>query len=597
MAGLAIASAILLAWIFPPMGIWPLAFVCMGPWCYGVVTSQRAWVIHWTSFLAGWLFYLAAVRWLMPVTGYGYVALAGYLALYWPAAAWAIRAGLRHSLSPIWTLPAAWVATEYLRAWVMSGFPWFFVGHALYDQTRFIQICDLTGAYGVSFLALLVTGVLVEWRVQRRRRRQQPARVLQLRFGAATTALLLMATLAYGEFQIGQTDWGVGPRVAVIQENHPLNSRPPYHGRVSVLKIFADYVSRAAEAIQEKPDLVVFPETAWGAVQNRQFLSVERNAVDGVPPGAWNYGAFCDQVIAALARGDFPAVNRLLGSLRWDEKDGPLQLLPNTSGQPTTVVVGTLAIEVSEREVYPSVNRYNSALLYNPDGQQRDERYDKVHLVPFGELVPFRRAKFIGINLHPLYSWLNSLSPFSDGGKEEYTLTPGDQLRVFELKSANGVHRFGIPICYEDVMPYIARGFVWGTGERRADFLVNISNDGWFREGELPQHLAICMFRAVENRVAIARAVNTGISAVIDPNGRVMTAVEVQGRRVGPDVSGYRCLSIPLDRRSSFYGKYGDWFAGLCLASGAALWVEAVVTRWILAFRRRLRSWRRAGAS
>jgi apolipoprotein N-acyltransferase len=209
--------------------------------------------------------------------------------------------------------------------------------------------------------------------------------------------------------------------------------------------------------------------------------------------------------------------------------------------------------------------------------------------VPFGEFVPFRNARVLGMSLHWLYRWLNRLSPFSQGGRLEYSLWPGGQYTVFDLDIDGKTTRFGVPICYEDVMPYVMRNFVWEGGRRRVDFLVNISNDGWFlHSDELPQHLAICVFRAVENRVGIARAVNTGISGFIDPSGHIYSLVEQDGRAHGPGVVGYRVAAVKLDQRSAFYGRRGDWFVLLCVLGTLALWMGAVVTRWVFALRKRM---------
>lgn len=601
--GLYVLSAVMLCWVFPQPSIWPFAFVCLVPWAVATCRTHRAWLAHWLSFFVGWGFFLVALRWLMPVTGLGYAALGLYLAIYWTLAAWAIRTGRRHGLSPIWTLPIAWVACEYLRATVMTGFPWLFLSHGLYRQLLLIQISDLTGAYGVTFLAALVNGVLVEL-VLRRWPAPGPATgIRQLWIGGAVATGLLVATLVYGFFRLGQVDFdrdpaARGPRVAVLQHDFPLVSKPPYGEHEYV--IMAKYLALAGQAAREGPDLLVFPETVWSASQNNDFL-LRHEVVPEVPPWLWKWGHSSDLAISALARGDYAAVNAVIGELEAElQKRGPgysrrtlpttLPRLPAEGGPSVTTVVGAVSIEQFPEATYPKVKQFNSVLVYDRDGVQRWERYDKNHLVPFGEFVPFRRAKFLGIELHWLYRWLNSLSPFSDHGRKEYSLTAGDKLTVFDLPTATGHYRFGTPICYEDTTPYLVRRFVWDGARRRVDFLVNVSNDGWFLHScELPQHLAICAFRAVENRVSIARAVNTGISGFIDPNGKIYSLVTDQrGRLFGPGIIGFDLEPVYLDQRGSLYGRFGDWFALTCLALSALLWLGAVFERWVLAVKHRI---------
>jgi apolipoprotein N-acyltransferase len=581
------------AW--PPGGTWPLTFVCLVPWAVATCRTRRAWLVHWLSFFLGYGFFLINLFWLYPVTDLGYYALAFYLGLYWPLAAWALRTGQRHGVSPLWTLPVAWVACEYLRAWVMTGFPWLFLAHAFYEQSWLIQISDLTGAYGVSFLAALVNGVLTAFILRRWPHPDAMPRPRQLWIGAALTLVELVGTLAYGYYRTRQTDFQPGPRIAVIQHDFPLVSKPPWGERPWV--IFAEYVRLAADAvITEKPDAVVFPETVWSATQNNEFLAVELNAVDDVPSWVWPYSRICHKAIAAFARGDYAGVNREIDELEryerhYSERKLPRLPVPAGGAPPVTVILGAQSVETFPKVTYPKVKRYNSALLYDPDGVQRPQRYDKNHLVPFGESVPFRHGSF-----HWLYRRLNDLSPFSDGGRFEYSLSPGRELTVFELKTSAGTTRFGTPICYEDVMPYLARRYVWGRAGRRVDFLVNLSNDGWFiHSAELPQHLAIGVFRAVENRTGMARAVNTGISGFIDPNGRIYSAVETDGRRFGPGVVGYRVDRVQLDRRTTLYGWAGDWFAAACLGLTAVLWIVAVAERWVLAMKQRIAAWRTRG--
>src|SRR5262249_51089874 len=138
-------------------------------------------------------------------------------------------------------------------------------------------------------------------------------------------------------------------------------------------------------------------------------------------------------------------------------------------------------------------------------------RYDKVFRVPFGEYVPFREV----------LPWMEKLSPYDF----EYSIRAGEHLTRFPLATGSGkTHHFGVLICFDDSDPSVARGYARDDRDGPAvEFLVNLSNDGWFRgTSEHEEHLALCRFRAVECRRSVVRSVNMGISAVIDSNGRVL---------------------------------------------------------------------------
>ena len=596
--GLTGLTVLMLYAIFPPRAIWGLSFICLVPWTVAVCRVERPWVVHWGSFLFGWLFFAVALSWLSPVTGLGYVALAFYLGIYWPISAWAVRTARRAGIGPAWSLPVTWIACEYLRGWVMTGFPWLFVAHAFYKVPAFIQFSDVTGAYGVSFLVVLVNGALVQWVLYTWRRAGTRVSIVNTLVGTVVTIALLIGNYAYGRMRLAQTDFRDGPRIAVIQEDFPLRSTPPYGDHP--YKIIARYLRLAADAAAEAPDLIVFPETVWQATQNVSFVEQELQAADEVPAFTWSYGKLCHEATAAFAAGDYSAVNQRISHFennlnrqhRSDETRVQLPRLPAGGGPPTPLIVGSVSLDLLPASAYPKQKKYNSALYYEPDGRQRRERYDKIHLVPFGEFVPFRNARFLGMDLHWLYRLLNRLSPFSDNGKVEYSLWPGEKYATFNLPTAEAEWRFGVPICYEDVMPYVVRNYVWEGATRRADFLINISNDGWFRySDELPQHLGICVFRAVENRIGIARAVNTGISGFIDPNGRLYDLVEEDGLTYKPSESGivgYRIASVKIDERGSLYGRFGDWFAIACVVLTSLVWIGAIFTRWVFALRKRL---------
>ena len=599
MSGLTLLTLILISAIFPPTELWPLAFLGLAPWTFAICRVSRPWVAHWGSFFFGWLFFLWNLKWLMPVTGLGYAALAFYLALYWTLSAWAIRTGRRAGVAPVWSLPVVWVGCEFLRAWMITGFPWLFIAHAFHKQLAFIQISDTIGAYGVTFIVVLVNGALAQWLLAWKPPPAEHAGRINAWIGTLAACAALVANLLYGNFRLNEANFKDGPRVAVIQEDFPLLSVPPYSA--PVYQIFAHYFALAGEAAHEQPDLIVFPETVWGATQNISFIESAAQSPDERGALKWQYGKFCEDATAAFARGDYAAVNQVIsyferalnGSLERGEKKYELPRLPAEGGPPVTLVVGSVAVDICPEEVSDREKRYNSVLVYDRDGRQRRERYDKIHRVPFGEFVPFRNARICGIDFHWLYRWLNRLSPFSEGGKIDYSLWRGAHYTAFPYEFAGKTLHFGAPICYEDTMPYVARRLVWDGGRRRADFLLNVSNDGWFLHSEeLPQHLAICVFRAVENRVGIARAVNTGISGFIEPSGRLYSLMEGPDGLYGPGVVGYRIAPVKIDGRKSCYGRLGDWFAWLCFTGTCVLWGGAIVTRWVFALQKRYRSWR-----
>jgi apolipoprotein N-acyltransferase len=242
-----------------------------------------------------------------------------------------------------------------------------------------------------------------------------------------------------------------------------------------------------------------------------------------------------------------------------------------------------LGVNTNVREKGFPDRRYNSAVLLDPEAKV-GPRYDKIHRIPFGEFVP----------LEEWFPWMNYFAPYN----YPYSILPGERQTRFPL----GEFHFGVLICYEDTDPYLARQFVGNSdGETSADFLLNISNDGWFKgTSEHEEHLAICRFRAIESRRAVARAVNMGVSAMIDGNGRVLQPtvdrVEWHGGkcciwRLGADQGAVHELPvsewgqfkkvpavltalIPIDDRYSLYAHWGDWLplACGCILVGGLFW-------------------------
>jgi apolipoprotein N-acyltransferase len=243
------------------------------------------------------------------------------------------------------------------------------------------------------------------------------------------------------------------------------------------------------------------------------------------------------------------------------------------AGHTSAVVVGGFGIELDPEAVDPEPKRrrYNSAFAYSP-GQAEPSRYDKSHLVLFGEYVPFR-----GGRLHGLYKWLNRLTPWGRGGRD-YSLSAGRQFTPFLMPSnssgapARG-YRYATPICFEDTIPYVCRNFVRGEGSdpKRVDLLINISNDGWFGHSvELTQHLAVSVFRTVEHRVALARAVNTGSSGFVDPTGAIREVMPI-------GTAGTLTATVLIDSRVTLYTRWGDWFAKGCAGLALVVLLDLLV--------------------
>ncbi|HAV42668.1 TPA: apolipoprotein N-acyltransferase [bacterium] len=193
--------------------------------------------------------------------------------------------------------------------------------------------------------------------------------------------------------------------------------------------------------------------------------------------------------------------------------------------------------------------RYNSAFLLSPCGRIL-ERYDKVHLVPFGEMLPGER----------LIPGLRKLLPMVQD------FTPGKDLTLFKVKREYETS-FGVLICFEDIFGRLVRRFV----RKGADFMVNITNDSWSKsEGLHYQHFQNSIFRAIENRIYILRAGNTGVSGIIDPYGRTESLLPI-------NTPGIVLGSISTSKPNSFYTQWGDLFSYFCLLGGVILVFRSVI--------------------
>jgi apolipoprotein N-acyltransferase len=341
----------------------------------------------------------------------------------------------------------------------------------------------------------------------------------------------------YGFVRIHTARFRPGPRVALLQSNFKQELKSSLEPE-QIIGVYRDLMVRAE---REHADLIVWPETAF------PYYGTE--IVPGVP----------DSTVERLARRLEPKVTAADVRRRQQIVGEMLHGISDWARVP--VVFGLTVVEFGpDRRT-----KYNSSVLVEPRSANR-QRYDKLHLVPFGEYVPLLET----------FPWLTRLTPYH--GETVPSLSPGTTPAWLRLRG----WKFASAICFEDSLPFVVRrSFAEVTDGHAPDVILNISNDGWFRgSAELDMHLAVSVFRAVENRVPLARAVNTGISAIIDGNGAILARL--------PKLSAGTLVGVvPLDDRDSLYVHAGEWLGQLCLIATILLFFLSLpgVNRWTCASR------------
>ena len=545
-------------------------------------------------YASGLIWSLATLQWMRlgdPAMYIAWVALSVYVAMYFPVCI-AISRGAVHrlGLQMLVAVPVVWTGLEYLRATLMTGFAWYFIGHTQYAWPEMIQISDLVGAYGVSFVVVLVATcvaglVPLAWLerlklfppvevptdfahlpadeivVQNSSRAEFRRPWLNL----GLTLTVVAAAFVYGAVRRSQADFKPGPRVALIQGNFPVRLK---HSEDEYATIFRYHDALTGMAVQYQPDLIVWPETMF-----RWPLKI-------VDPGVEEA-----QLRAMAPPIDLTEQNRWIDDWKAPTVRASLREMSERANAAMMIGIDTWIAGQDQ------IRRFNSAVMVTPEGGVAD-RYDKMHRVLYGEYTPLKEE----------LPFLASLSPLGDSGG----LSKGESAKVFKYGGWN----FSPIICFEDTVPHLVRDIAKGaeTSDQKVDVFVNQTNDGWFvyldesgsstGSSELNQHLITASFRAVETRTPLVRAVNTGISAVIDGdgvliepnvfiNGDAETREESISTMRDPATGQLRkslnaaiIADVPLDSRSSFYVAHGDWFAQSCC-------VGALFFTFVCPFRRR----------
>lgn len=541
-----LASGVILTIIQPPFDLGWLAWVAIVPFILACSPGAKLRQLVLAAYLVSTCYWLGNLYWIAPVTWPGWLVFCLYTALLWPLVVFTVRFCRAKKIPLFLAVPVIFVGVEQLQGLFLGGFFWRHLSHSQYANITLIQIADIFGAGGVSFLVAMVNGLIAEFIIAIREKRVFK---ISLLLKTALVCAAVVGSIVYGRWRIGQSDEFIeaGPLVGSVQSNIPQSVKESFEAEEAILAELLEYSSAA---VKSGAKLVVWPETMVQAILDERVLKL-------------------------LAPSN---VHRVFNEkLRAHSKDKAFVLVGAYGGEPEILEDGKINL----------LGRFNSAFLYGPDGEQARQSYNKIHLVPFGEVVPFKKSA-------PwLYKILMKFTPYD----YDYSLEAGDEFTVFEMisgpETSEQIYKFGVMICYEDTVPVIARRFaVDAAGQKRLDWLVNISNDGWFvryknqkvlPSTELGQHTATCVFRAVENRLAVVRSVNTGISCIIDSVGRIrnsyaassegfsVKAMERQG------MGGWFVDRMPIDKRRTFFTKYGQWLDFCCVMGVFLLAIAAIV--------------------
>lgn len=405
------------------------------------------------------------------------------------------------------TAPFTWIALEYARSNLgFMAFPYAWLAYSQHNNPLIIQIASVTGPYGVSFLLVMINLAIVSILLLLLNRSEKyqsfSHRPISKRgalsvIGAA--ALMTSLSLLYGYVVISKPFVGKGIKVAVVQGNvEQANKWNPKYAE----PIMQTYTHLTQKASLSQPALIVWPESA-----TPRAITMDK---------------------------------KLYARVRLIAKEAGTYLLVGSSGHQKFKAGDRQRIKFS-----------NSAFLISPENEFRSQQYDKIHLLPFGEYLPYKET----------VPWSLFDVPVVD------TILPGKEFTVFQLPN----FRFSAPICWENIFPQLPRKFV----QNGAQFLVNITNEAWFGRSVGPQHYVISsIFRAVENRVYVARSANTGISCFIDPYGRIVDKIKDDA---GQDIFVPGVLTetiIPLTSKT-IYTRYGDWLIWLSFACTAIFVIYA----------------------
>ncbi|MDX9745806.1 MAG: apolipoprotein N-acyltransferase [Syntrophales bacterium] len=495
--GLSLFSGVLLICSFPKFGVGLVAWFAFVPLFFALRTTHEPLKAAGWGFLTGMVCHIGLLYWISHVVVmYGYlplyigisamILLSCFLSVYFSVFSAALVFLRNKGYSEIVSAPLLWTCLEFLKSHLFTGFPWENLAYSQYKYLTIIQFVDITGIYGLSFIIMFVNLLLFDLVGQ-----QGDKRKIVNEWVAGCIILTLL--IGYGKFSLdrihAELKQAEAMEVSLIQGNIDQNIKWDSRYQEESIEIYRN-MSLAKAPVGR--GLIVWPETA------APFFFQE-------PLG-----------LSEVVRG----IPRL--SSDW-------------------LLLGSPSYTEENRHIF----YMNSAFLVSPEGKITG-KYDKVHLVPYGEYVPLRKY----------FPFINKLVAGIGDFRKGETNTP--------LPFDN--HSLGILICYEGIFPELSRAYK----KYGVKLLVNITNDAWFGHTSAPyQHLSMTVFRAVENRLFFLRSANTGISAIISPSGQIIKNSELFQR------TALRGSVKFLDRRT-IYALYGDIFVYFCLLLLGAVFFSSI---------------------
>ncbi|HLK57436.1 MAG TPA: apolipoprotein N-acyltransferase [Chthonomonadaceae bacterium] len=518
---LALLSSVLLWLANPGHSLWLLAWVGLTPLLLSVTRATRFRQAFWRGYVFGCIYLGAVWYWIwLTVNSWSqsdigvlaWALLTLILALYygvWGGLAW----WLSRRTTGLWrmvALAASWVLLEWVRTLGSCAMPWAQLSYTQYHVLPILQISELTGAYGVTFLIVLVNAALMGWWERRgegfsppatledtentegtQRKNQGRSACLPLWVAGVSVA----AVFGYGLIRMTMPEGGTPLTVAAMQGNFSANVHPD---PLQTLQVVSDLTRKAA---QQNPTPMLY---VWGESTAKDVLHY--------PP---SHIAFLD-----MARQYHAAVTVGTVLKDWEKVDGKDTLIET-----------------------------NSAVLFPQDGSP-PQLYDKTQMVPFGEFIPLR--SLLGSIMEKQFDFPSNDLVFGGHATPQTYTDPGA-----------GRVSLGPFICYESMFPQMARAMT----RQGANLLVTQSNDDWFQSNDaMEQHLSAVVLRAIENRRDIARSTTTGVSCLLDSKGQVL-------QRAPTHTPAFVVATLHLLDGQTLYVRLGDWFVALCLALVlGALW-------------------------